>query len=303
MRPAVDDLDFAKGQPAGRRSRRSTYRAPGMDDVSRLWTDDHRRRSDDPEFEAEGVAEPLDHVQRRIRRAALDARQVAETCRRRQLAAWLRPRLVRVIRHRRPNGIRPWFMSGVQHRRLSGRCLQLRWRFAVACSQASGAGVCGRARWWSGRSPCRAIGHWPWRGRVGPRLPRRDGAAPDGHRSSGSLARASTARSPGWSPRAVGLAPRGRAAGRPAPAPRPGMRRPPGPKWSGRPGGRAGGARWNRWSRPGRRRALGRTGRGDAEASGDEPGRQACAGFGVGRGVGTGPDTGGNATGIGGRNG
>ena len=63
-------------QPADR-SRRSTYRAPGMDDVSRLWTDDHRRRSDDPEFEAEGVAEPLDHVQRRIRRAALDPRQVA----------------------------------------------------------------------------------------------------------------------------------------------------------------------------------------------------------------------------------
>ena len=211
---------------------------------------------------------------------------------------------MRVIRHRRPNGIRnPWFMSGVQHttliRPLSATSLEscggvlagvgrlvcaavLAVVWALAPAERSATSLRGRPRESARRAPC---------------APGSCALVPD------RSLRASTARSPGWSPRAVGLAPRGRAAGRPAPG------APPRNEAAARTEVvRAAGRRAGSAARDG---IAGRVrvgdvpwdglAEGDAEASGDEPGlaEGVAVGFGVGRGVGTGPDTGGNATGIG----
>jgi hypothetical protein len=140
----------------------------------------------------------------------------------------------------------------------------------VACSQASGGWCVRPCSQWSGRSPLpsdrppacvagpenRPEGRLACRNRArSSRIARSRGAR---RRSPGWSPRAAWLESarrlagvrapPGWSPRAAWLeSARRRAAssgpGRgaaPPPAPRPGMRRPPGTKWSGRPGGAPG---------------------------------------------------------------
>ena len=78
VRPAVDDLDLAKREPAIRA--KASVRIPGAPRVSELplsLTEEDRRGPDDPQFEAEGVPDPLHDLERRVRSSRFDRRHVS----------------------------------------------------------------------------------------------------------------------------------------------------------------------------------------------------------------------------------
>jgi hypothetical protein len=73
MRPTVDDFDLAQREPTiGAKSSVHIAGAPGVDELALSLTEDDRRGSDDPQFEPEGVPDPLHDVERRVRGPRFD---------------------------------------------------------------------------------------------------------------------------------------------------------------------------------------------------------------------------------------